>query len=123
MAEGFNKVYLLGNVGGEPRLKDTQGGKALFLRIATTKRNYDRESGNVRETTEWHDCAVWGKRAEKLADVLKKGQQLFIEGELRYRQRDINGTKVTVCTIAIKELRFGAGGGGGRSRGQADEGW
>lgn len=124
MAEGLNKVILLGNVGAEPRLRDTQNGPALFLRLATTKRLYDRETARVRETTEWHDCAIWGKRAEKLSTIITKGMGLLIEGELRYRQREVGGEKVTVSTVAVQQLIFTGGKGGGRSRGQGDrEDW
>jgi single-strand DNA-binding protein len=121
MAEGLNKVILLGNVGAEPRLRDTKNGPALFLRLATTKRSYDRETGSVRETTEWHDCAIWGKRAEKLSEIIKKGTGLCIEGELRHRQREVGGENVTVSTVAVQQLFFTGGRGGGRSRGQGDE--
>jgi single-strand DNA-binding protein len=124
MAEGLNKVILLGNVGAEPRLRDTKTGPALFLRLATTKRSFDRETERVRETTEWHDCAIWGKRAEKLSEHITKGTGLCIEGELRHRQRDVGGEKVTVSTVAIQQLFFTGNKAGGRSRGQGDgEDW
>jgi single-strand DNA-binding protein len=124
MPEGFNRVFLVGNVGGDPKLVDTQGGKALFLRLATTKRIFDRDSGSSRETTEWHDVAIWGKRGESLHQHIVKGTRLLIEGELVYRSRDVNGTKVSVASVRVKEVRFAGGERSARSSGQGGtEGW
>ncbi len=122
MAEGYNQVYLLGNVGNEPKFVDTQNGKGLFLRLATTKRIFDRDSGSRRETTEWHDVAIWGKRAEALGKIIHKGMRLMIIGELAYRQRDVGGTKVTVASVRAKDVFFVGGQHAGRSSGQQDSG-
>jgi single-strand DNA-binding protein len=122
MAEGYNQVYLLGNVGSEPKLVETRNGKGLFLRIATTKVIFDRESGSKRETTEWHDVAIWGKRGESLGRVITKGMRLMIIGELAYRQRDVGGTNVSVATVRAKDVFFVGGRNGGRSSGQQDTG-
>jgi single-strand DNA-binding protein len=77
MAEGLNKVMLLGNLGADPELRVTQGGQAILkLRLATTE-NY-MDSNNVRqERTEWHQVTLWGKRGESLAKLLKKGERIF----------------------------------------------
>ena len=83
MAEGLNKVMLLGNLGADPELRMTAGGQAILkLRLATTETYLDKS--NVRqERTEWHSITVWGKRGEALAKILAKGSNIFIEGSLR----------------------------------------
>lgn len=93
MAEGLNRVILLGNLGADPELRVTQGGTAVLkLRLATTERFIDR-NGAKQERTEWHSVTLWGKRGEALHKYLTKGSRLLIEGSLRtssYEDRDGN---------------------------------
>jgi single-strand DNA-binding protein len=93
MAEGLNKVMLLGNLGADPELRVTQGGQAILkLRLATTE-NY-MDSNNVRqERTEWHQVTLWGKRGESLAKLLKKGERIFVEGRIQTSTYDKGGEK------------------------------
>ncbi|MCC6557269.1 MAG: single-stranded DNA-binding protein, partial [Polyangiaceae bacterium] len=75
MAQGMNKVFLLGNIGGDPELRFTQGGQpVLNMRLATTESYLDKQ-GERQERTDWHNVVLWGKRAESLATILKKGTQ------------------------------------------------
>lgn len=93
MAEGLNKVMLLGNLGAEPELKVTGGGQSLLkLRVATSEAFVDRQ--NVRqERTEWHSVTLWGKRAEALAKFLTKGERIFVEGSLRTSSYEKDGER------------------------------
>jgi single-strand DNA-binding protein len=128
MAEGLNKVMLLGNLGQDPELKLTQGGQALLkLRIATTE-SYQDKAGQRQERTEWHSVTLWGKRAEALAKFLTKGTTVFVEGSLRTDSYEKNGEKryqtvVNATNIILTGRRGGGeggeggGGGGGYSRG------
>lgn len=93
MADGLNKVMLLGNIGADPELRFTQGGQAVLnLRVATSESYLDKDR-NRKERTDWHSVVVWGKRGEALSKFLKKGSSVFIEGSLRtssYDDRDGN---------------------------------
>jgi len=93
MAEGLNKVMLLGNLGADPELRMTSGGQAVLkLRLATSETYLDRNRTR-QERTEWHSIVVWGKRAEALSKILSKGSRIFVEGGLRtssYDDRDGN---------------------------------
>ena len=120
MAEGLNRVMLLGNLGAEPELRYTAGGQAVLnLRLATTESYLDRDRVR-RERTDWHAVVVWGKRAEALAKFLTKGSSLFIEGSLRtssYEGKDgvkRYKTEVNARNILLTGGRGGGGGGGGR---------
>ncbi|HEY2513175.1 MAG TPA: single-stranded DNA-binding protein, partial [Polyangiaceae bacterium] len=85
MAEGLNKVMLLGNLGQDPELKMIAGGQAVLnLRLATTETYMDRNNTR-QERTDWHTVTVWGKRAEALAKILGKGSQIFVEGRIQTR--------------------------------------
>lgn len=91
MADGLNKVLLLGNLGADPELRHTQGGQpVLNFRMATTESYLDKDKVR-QERVEWSNVVVWGKRGEALAGILRKGSQVFVEGRLAtssYDDRD-----------------------------------
>src|SRR6186997_488023 len=119
MAEGLNRVMLLGNLGQDPELKMTSGGQAVLkLRLATSETYLDRNKVR-QERTEWHSVVVWGRRAEALGKFLTKGSRLFIEGGLRttsYDDRDGNKRYRTEI-VANNVILAGSGGGRGGSGG------
>jgi single-strand DNA-binding protein len=128
MAEGLNRVMLLGNLGADPELKMTSGGQAVLkLRLATSETYLDRNKVR-QERTEWHSVVVWGKRAEALGKFLTKGSRLFIEGGLRtsnYDDKDGNKryrTEIVASNIILSGGggRGGGGGAGGGGGGGAD---
>ena len=83
MSEGLNRVMLLGNLGQDPELRHTQNGTAVLnMRLATTE-SYLGRDGKRQERTDWHNCVVFGKRAEGLSKFLRKGASVFVEGSLR----------------------------------------
>jgi single-strand DNA-binding protein len=115
MAEGLNRVMLLGNLGADPELRMTGGGQAVLkLRLATSETYMDRNKAR-QERTEWHNVVIWGKRAEALAKILTKGTRIFVEGGLRtssYDDRDGN-KKYRTEIVAQNILLQGQGGGRG----------
>src|SRR6478752_7154886 len=123
MAEGLNRVMLLGNLGADPELKMTSGGQSVLkLRLATSETYLDKNRGR-QERTEWHSVVVWGKRAEALSKFLTKGSRLFIEGGLRtssYDDRDANKRYKTEV-VATNVILSGGGGGGGPGPGDDDD--
>lgn len=124
MAEGLNRVLLLGNLGADPELRMTNGGQAVLkLRLATSETYLDRN--RVRqERTEWHNVVVWGKRAEALGKILSKGSRIFVEGGLRtssYDDREGNKRYKTEI-VANNIILSGGGGGGGGGRGGPRDG-
>jgi len=135
MAEGLNRVMLLGNLGADPELRVTSGGQSVLkLRLATSETYLDKN--RVRqERTEWHSVVVWGKRAEALGKFLTKGSRLFIEGGLRtssYDDKEGNKkyrTEIVASNIILSGSggggggggRGGGGGGGGGARGGGDD--
>lgn len=104
MPNGLNKVLLLGNLGQDPELKVITGGQAVLnLRLATTESYVDKQNQR-QERTDWHTIVVWGKRAEALSKILKKGGQLFVEGRIQTRSYEKNGEKRYATDIVASNI-------------------
>lgn len=124
MADGLNRVMLLGNLGADPELRFTQGGQAvLHMRLATSESYLDKDKVR-RERTDWHNITVWGKRGEALAKILTKGSTIFVEGSLRTSSYDNReGQKVYKTEINANNIILAGGRGGGRGAVVDDEGY
>jgi single-strand DNA-binding protein len=82
-----NKVIIVGNLGRDPETKYLPSGDAVTnLAVATTDSWKDKATGEKREETEWHRISAFGKLAEIMAQYLKKGSQVYIEGSLKTRK-------------------------------------
>ena len=80
----LNKVMLIGNLGADPEVRYMpNGGAVTNIRLATTRRWKDRQSGERREETEWHRVVFFTKLAEIAGEYLRKGSQVYIEGRIR----------------------------------------
>jgi len=117
MARGINKVILVGNLGNDPDTKYTQGGMAVTrISLATTSVRKDKE-GNNQERTEWHRVVFFGKLGEIAGEYLRKGSQVYVEGELRYdKYTGQDGVEKYTTDIVANEMQMlggrGEGGGG-----------
>lgn len=107
MADGLNRVLLLGNLGADPELRATQAGQAVLnMRLATSESWVDKD-GARQERTEWHHVVVWGPRATGLAKFLKKGSRVFVEGGNRtssfekdgntFYKTEVHATNIIPC--------------------------
>jgi len=118
MARGINKVILVGNLGNDPDTKYTQAGMAITrVSLATTSVRKDRD-GNNQERTEWHRVVFFGKLGEIAGEYLRKGSQVYVEGELRYdKYTGQDGVEKYSTDIVANEMQMlggrGEGGGGG----------
>lgn len=112
MADGLNRVMLLGNLGADPELRQTNSGQAVLkLRLATSETYLDRNKVR-QERTEWHQVIVWGKRAEALHKILSKGSRIFVEGGIRTSSyEDKDGNKRYRTEIQAQNVILSGGGG------------
>lgn len=84
MARGINKVILIGNLGRDPELRYTPSGMAVVnITLATSEAWKDKQSGEMQERTEWHRIVFYQRLAEIVAEYLRKGSKIFVEGRLR----------------------------------------
>lgn len=88
MSGSLNKVQLIGNLGADPEIRRTQDGRPIAsIRIATSETWRDRNSGERKEKTEWHSVVIFNEALAKLAEqYLKKGQTVYVEGQLQTRK-------------------------------------
>ncbi|MEL6615717.1 MAG: single-stranded DNA-binding protein [Bacteroidota bacterium] len=126
MARGINKVILVGNLGSDPELRYTGSGTAVCNFSLATSESYKDRDGNQVENTEWHRIVAWARLAEICGEYLKKGRQVYIEGQLQTRQwEDKDGNTRYTTEIKAREMQmlgsrddnggggnYGGGGGG-----------
>ena len=85
--KGINKVIIVGNLGNDPEIKYMpSGGAVANISIATSESWKDKATGEQREKTEWHRVSLFGKLAEVAGEYLRKGSQVYIEGQLQTRK-------------------------------------
>ncbi|MDN5204414.1 single-stranded DNA-binding protein [Fulvivirgaceae bacterium BMA10] len=83
---GVNKVILIGNLGRDPEVRHLENGTAVAsFSIATTESYKDRNTGERKDITDWHNIVLWRGLAEIAEKFLKKGSQVYIEGKLKTR--------------------------------------
>src|SRR5919206_3977490 len=114
-----NKVIIVGNLGADPETRYLPSGDAVTnVRVATTDRWKDKASGEMKEATEWHRIAFFGRLAEIAGEYLKKGSQVYIEGSLRTRKwQDKDGQDRYTTEIRADSMQMlGSRGGSGDPR-------
>lgn len=103
-SRGVNKVILVGNLGDDPDVKYLpSGGAVANITIATSESWRDKATGEQKEKTEWHKVALFGKLAEVAGEYLRKGSQVYIEGQLQTRKwQDQNGQDRYTTEVVVQ---------------------
>lgn len=113
---GINKVILVGTLGRDPESRYTPNGLAVTtLSLATSEQWKDKQTGEKKESTEWHRVVIFGALAEIAAKYLKKGSQIYIEGSLKTRKwqnKEGQDQYTTEIVASVMQML-----GGGRSEG------
>ena len=118
MSRSLNKVTLIGNLGNDPEVRSTSGGNRVATFSLATSRSWNGPAGDRQEKTEWHRCVVWNTKTSQLADIVekyvKKGDKLYVEGRIEYRQwQDKEGQTRYSTEINVRELIMLTGKSGG----------
>ncbi|PJI42595.1 MAG: single-stranded DNA-binding protein [Rhizobium sp.] len=131
MAGSVNKVILIGNLGADPEIRRTQDGRPIAnLRIATSESWRDKNTGERKEKTEWHQVVIFNEGLCKVAEqYLKKGSTVYVEGQLQTRKwQDQSGQDRYSTEVVLQgfngnlTMLGGRGDGAGASRGGSDFG-
>ena len=118
MAKGVNKVILIGNLGKDPEVRYMpSGGAVTNITVATTDSWKDKQTGEKKETTEWHSVVFFNRLAEIAGEYLKKGSKVYIEGSLKtekYQDKTSGADRYSTKIIA-NEMQMLDGKGGGNA--------
>lgn len=105
MAWAINKAFILGNVTRDPEMRYTPNGQGVTSFGVATNRRYKDASGNVQEETQFHEVVAWGKTAEAITQILKKGNKVAVIGRLQTRNWDApDGSKRSRTEIVLDEF-------------------
>lgn len=115
MARGINKVILIGNLGKDPEVRYMpSGGAVTNVTLATSDGWKDKQTGEAKEKTEWHNVVFFNKLAEIAGQYLKKGAKVYVEGSLRTRKwQDKEGQDRYTTEIVANEMQMLDSRGGG----------
>jgi single-strand DNA-binding protein len=107
MAGSVNKVILVGNLGADPEIRRLGSGDPVVnLRIATSESWRDKQSGERREKTEWHQVVIFNDQLAKVAEqYLKKGMKVYIEGQLQTRKWEKDGVERYSTEVVLQRFR------------------
>ena len=101
MSRSVNRVTLLGHVGRDPDMNQTKGGtKVANLSIATNRRTKDGDP----ERTDWHRLVVWDKLAQFTEDYVRKGDRIYVDGELQYDSFERDGVVIPTAEVVVREM-------------------
>ncbi|QGZ14965.1 DNA-binding protein [Salmonella phage INT55] len=103
---GVNKVIILGTLGQDPEVRYMPNGCAVAnVSVATSESWNDKATGEKKEQTEWHRVVIFGKLAEIAGEYLRKGSQVYFEGQLRTRKwTDNAGVEKYTTEIVIQQM-------------------
>lgn len=99
-----NKVELIGRLGADPEMRVVGDNNVARFRLATFERWTDKKTGEKVESTEWHTVECWGRKAEFVAEYCGKGDLVFVEGKIKYRQADDNRNFTDIRAVEVIRL-------------------
>jgi single-strand DNA-binding protein len=104
MSLNLNKAVIAGNVGNDPKINQTDSGKDVAnFSIATNDRWKDKQTGEMKEHTEWHNIVVWGPLVSKVIEpYVKKGSPIYIEGQIKNRSYEKDGETKYVTEVVLQ---------------------
>jgi len=116
MSRSLNKAQLIGNLGADPEIRSTTGGTRVATLSIATSRTWNDRQGQQQEKTEWHRVICWDKLADICERFLKRGDRIYVDGSIEYRQWEGKDgqTKYTTEIRARELIMLGGREGGGQ---------
>lgn len=103
----MQKFIAVGNLGNDPEVRYLPNGSTVAsFSVATSRRWKDKETGEKKEKTEWHNCRAYGKLAEIIGEYLKKGSKVWIDGYLETEKWEKEGHKFQSTKIVVEEMKM-----------------
>ncbi len=115
MSRSLNKVLLIGNLGTDPEIRSTSSGTRVATLSIATSRQWNNQSGERQEKTEWHRVVLWTGLADLADKYMKKGDRIYVEGRIEYRtweDREGNtrySTEINAREVILLSSRAGGG--------------
>lgn len=103
MSRSVNKIILVGNVGRDPEVRETQSGRKVAHTSLATNR-WSTAGGEEGERTDWHRITFWNKQAQFAQDYLTAGDRIYVEGRLEYDSYERDGVTIPSAEIHVSEL-------------------
>ena len=104
----LNKATIIGNLTRDPESKALPSGITVVNFSIATNRNWKDKEGNKKEEVQFHNCVSFGKQADTIAQYVKKGQQLMVEGRIQTRSWEVEGGKRYATEIMVEQFQFGS---------------
>jgi single-strand DNA-binding protein len=105
MGRSINKITLIGNVGRDPEVRETQSGtKVAHFSLATNHRMGSSGEEEERERTDWHRLTLWNRLAAFAEEYVKKGDRIYVEGRLEYDSYERDGVTIPTAEVNVREL-------------------
>ena len=101
----INKAIILGFAAKDPEIREVGGVKCATFSVPTTKK-FKGKDGNIQEKTAWHNIVCWRNTADIVENYVKKGTQIYIEGEIDYRSWESNGEKKYATDIVATTIQL-----------------
>ncbi len=103
---GVNKAIILGNIGQDPKVNQTQSGKTVARFTVATSKKYKQQDGSMAENTQWHNIVAWNKLAEIVRDYCHKGSKVYVEGEIESRSYEKDGEVKYITEIVANAVQL-----------------
>jgi single-strand DNA-binding protein len=104
MSRSVNKIILVGNVGRDPDIQQTQNGTKVAHVSLATNRRMPSDGEDVKERTDWHRLTFWNRLAQFAEDYISMGDRIYIEGRLEYDSYERDGVTIPTADVNVREV-------------------
>jgi single-strand DNA-binding protein len=104
MSRSVNKIILVGHLGRDPEVRETQNGTKVANVTLATNHRWGGGDGEAQERTDWHRLVLWNRLATFAEEYAKKGDRVYVEGRLQYDSFERDGVTIPTAEVNVREL-------------------